>query len=46
MRPGFRSKGLSLEKIIDAVAGNFQIKKDEIKSRDLKSQVDDVLYLL
>jgi len=39
MRARFRSRGLSLEKVIDAVAGYFEIKKDEIKSQSRRRAV-------
>ena len=38
-RSRFRSKKLSLEKIIDAVAGYFEITSDEIKSQSRRRAV-------
>ena len=38
-RSRFRSRGVSLEKIIDAVAGYFEINSDEIKSQGRRRTV-------
>ncbi len=38
-RSRFRSRGLSLEKIIDTVSGYFEIKNDEIKSQSRQRAV-------
>jgi len=38
-RSRFRAKGLSLEKIIDAVSGYFEVKRDEIKSQSRRRAV-------
>ena len=42
----YRSRGLSLEKIIDAVSGYFEIERDEIKSQSRRRAVARIRALI